>query len=135
MSDNSAAATADNIRHAAANAARTARDTISDAVSDVADSFKETVNDRKVSGADAVSRLARSTREAADNLKEDAPQIAGAVSNAAGKVEQISNDIREMSMNELLDSASDFARRHPVALVGAGILAGMLAARLLKPRD
>lgn len=125
-------ATLGNVRDQASSAAKAAKETISGVASDVAESFKESVNDSKTSGADAIARLARSTKEAADGIEKDAPQIAGVVRDAAGRVEQISTDISNMTFTEMLDSMSDFARRKPLVFVGCGLLAGLVAARLLR---
>lgn len=135
MTDASMSRTADQSRQGVAGAAQAAKDTITGVASDVAESFKESVSESKTSGADAIARIARSTKDAAESMKNDAPQIAGAVRDAAERVERISNDVRDMSFNEMLDSISDFARRKPLLFVGCGLVAGIVASRLLRSHD
>jgi hypothetical protein len=103
--------------------------------SDAATAFKDAVEANKTAGADAVAHLARSAKGAADNIEQQAPQVAGFVRSAADGVERISTDIRDRSVGELMDSVSDFAKRQPAAFFGCGILAGVVLARLLRASD
>ena len=99
---------------------------------DVADTLRDGAEAQKNAGADAVSGLARSAREAAGRLDETSPQIAGLVRQSADTVERVSSSIRSQSIGELMDSTSAFAARQPVAFFGVGILAGLVLSRLLR---
>ncbi len=125
----------DTMLSSATSATKAAKDTITGVAADVAESFRDSMNESKASGADAISRLARSTKDAAESMKDEAPQIAGAVRDAAERVEKISADLRDMSFNEMLDSITDFARRKPLVFVGCGLVAGIVASRLLRSND
>ena len=59
------------------------------------------------------------------------PELANAVRTVAGRVEGISDDVRDRSLNELIASVTEFAGQKPVAFFGCGILAGLVISRLL----
>ena len=105
------------------------------AASDAATAFKDAVESNKTAGADAIATLARSAKDAADNIEQQAPQVASLVRGAADGVERISTDIRDRSVGELATSVSDFAKRQPAAFFGFGILAGVVLARLMRASD
>jgi hypothetical protein len=83
-------------------------------------------------GLEALSSVARSIHVAADDLEDEAPQIADVVREAAQTVEHLSNDLRERSLREIAAAVSGFAREDPVAFLGSAILAGFVLARVSK---
>ncbi len=85
-----------------------------------------------MSGVDFVEALARSARSFADDLDGEAPQFAKMVRRAASTAEELSHDIRDKSVGELVEAAQDFARRQPTLFIGAAATAGFLLARLVK---
>jgi hypothetical protein len=138
----------------ASSAAETARSTAADAmakVSDVAqqamgeakksasslaaaatERAKSAAQDRISAGADLLGHVAASVRAAARDLEPNAPQLAGFVHEAAGRIEDFSHDIREKSVEELLETSSDFARRQPAMLFAAAAACGFLLFRMIK---
>ena len=82
-------------------------------------------------GADVVATLARSARGAAETLEEGSPEVAHAVRSAAEAVERASRNVREQSLSDLVGATANFAKRHPVAFFGCGVLAGFVVARIL----
>jgi hypothetical protein len=121
----------DNASDAASKMASGAKASVAEFAGNAADSFKSAVEDQKSSGANAIGDVARAAKGAADNFQERAPEIANTVRNVATRVEGISNDIRDRSMNELMNSVTDFAAQKPIAFFGCGILAGLVVSRLL----
>ena len=79
----------------------------------------------------AIGDLARAAKSAADDFQDRAPEIANTVRTVANRVEGVSNDIRDRSVNELMNSVTDFAAQKPMAFFGCGILAGLVISRLL----
>jgi len=120
---------------AASGAISGARSTISNAASDASKALKDTIEDHKTSGAEAVASLARSARDSADGFEAQAPQLANVVRNVANRVETASNDVKDLTVNDMVDSISSFARRQPIAFLGCGIVAGLVLARLLTPSN
>jgi len=138
----------------ASGAADTLRSTAADAMSKVSDVAQQAIGEAKKSasslasaaterakgaaqerisgGADLLGHVAASVRAAARELEPNAPQLAGFAHEAAGHIEDFSHDIREKSIEELLETSSDFARRQPVVLFGAAAACGFLLFRMIK---
>ena len=95
--------------------------------------FRDTIEEQKTAGAGAIADLAKSARESADGFQAQAPQIANAVRSVAGSVESMSNDVKDKTIAEMIDSMSAFAHRQPIAFLGCGIVAGLVLSRLLAP--
>jgi methyl-accepting chemotaxis protein len=116
---------------AAGTAFETAKTSAAGFASETAGAFKSSIEEHKTAGASAIADAARSAREAADGFEDQAPQVASVIRGAAGAVERVSNDIKDRSVNELMDSVTDFAQRQPLAFFGCGIVAGLIVSRLL----
>ncbi len=80
--------------------------------------------------------LADALRETAQKLKEgdDGAQagIASFVEDAADRLAQSADFLRDKDPNQLLHDVQDFAKKQPVAFVGAALGIGLVAARLMK---
>jgi ElaB/YqjD/DUF883 family membrane-anchored ribosome-binding protein len=85
-----------------------------------------------VRGARVVTNVARSARRAADELDNDAPQIAGLVRGMADRVEEYSTSLQNQSVTDVYQAASDFTRRQPAVVFGVAALAGFFALRTFK---
>jgi ABC-type transporter Mla subunit MlaD len=96
----------------------------------IADTFVQGAETQKNAGADAVTTLARSARDAADGMQESSPEVARLVRSSADAVERVSTDLRNQSLSDLAEATSNFAARYPIAFFGCGVLAGFIAARL-----
>jgi methyl-accepting chemotaxis protein len=110
-----------------------AKDAVSSLASDVTDGFKKSVEDHKRSGAEAIASVARSARETAQGFQDQAPQLAGAISDTATAIEKMSNELKDRTVGEIVDSVSGFAQRRPLAFLGCGVLAGLVIARIMSP--
>ena len=93
---------------------------------------KDAVQERISGGADLLGHVAASVRAAARELEPDAPQLAGFAHEAAERIEDFSQDIREKTVGELLETSSEFARRQPAVLFGAAAACGFLLFRMIK---
>jgi hypothetical protein len=93
---------------------------------------KDAVQERISGGADVLGHLAAAVRAAARDLDPNAPQLAGFAREAAGRIDDFSQDIRDKSVEELLETSSNFARRQPAVLFGAAAACGFLLFRLIK---
>jgi ABC-type transporter Mla subunit MlaD len=120
-----------NASEAASKAVSGARASVAEFAGNAADTFKSSVEDQKTAGAGAIGDLARAAKSAADDFQDRAPEIANTVRSVANRVEGVSNDIRDRSVNELMNSVADFAAQKPMAFFGCGILAGVVLSRLL----
>jgi ElaB/YqjD/DUF883 family membrane-anchored ribosome-binding protein len=109
----------------AANAAK-------EVASGAADRVQEQVYEQQRSGADFVERFATNIRDAARAFESDAPFAARGINSAAEYVEDAAEKIRNGSFRDLVDGATDFAKRQPAAFLGISVLAGFAAIRFLK---
>jgi ElaB/YqjD/DUF883 family membrane-anchored ribosome-binding protein len=109
-----------------------AKQTASLLASDVNQKAKGLLHQQVASGADLAGHVADSARCAADNLSQNAPQLADLVRGAAEKVEEFSRDLRGQRVKDLVQKASDFTRRQPAVVFGLASLAGFLLLRVLK---
>src|SRR4029077_18407644 len=121
---------------ASTDAARDKFKEASDAAAEVAegaaDRFQDKAEEQQRSGADFASRLAGNIRQAAHAFASDAPFAARGINSAADYVEDAAEKVRNGTFRDLVDGASDFAKRQPAAFLGLSVLAGFTAVRFLK---
>jgi len=124
---------------ASADAAREQFKEAADAAKDVAsgaiDEFQDRARDKQRSGADFIERFAGNVREAARAFEKDAPFAAKGINSAAEYVEGAGDKIRNGSFRDIVDNATDFAKRQPAAFLGLSVLAGFAAVRFLRSSD
>ena len=109
----------------AANAAK-------EVASGAADRVQDQVHEQQRSGAEFIERFATNIRDAARAFENDAPFAARGINLAAEYVEDAAGKIRNGSFRDLVDGATDFAKRQPAAFLGISVLAGFAAIRFLK---
>ncbi len=109
-----------------------AADAAKDMASGTADQLQEQARQQQRTGADFVERFAGNIREAARAFEGNAPFAARGINSAAEYVEDAAEKIRNGSFRDLVDGATDFAKRQPAAVLGISVLAGFAAVRFLK---
>jgi hypothetical protein len=109
-----------------------ATDAAKDAASGTAEHLQEKAREQQRSGADFIERFAGNIRQAAHSFDNDAPFAARGINSAADYVEDAAEKIRNGSFGDLVDGATDFAKRQPAAFLGLSVLAGFAAIRFLK---
>jgi len=100
--------------------------------SEANENIKGALNQKVGVGADLVGHVADSVRAAADNLKQNSPQLAGFVSVAADRIDELSSSVRDKTVDDLFREASDSARRQPAVVFGAAAAVGFLLFRIMK---
>jgi hypothetical protein len=120
------------VSEAAQQAMSEAKKSASSLASAATDRAKDAVQERISGGADMLGHLAAAVRAAARDLDPNAPQLAGFAREAAGRIDDLSQDMRDKSVEELIETSSDFARRQPAVLFGAAAACGFLLFRLIK---
>jgi hypothetical protein len=120
------------LSNAAQAAERQARDAASGLAAEASQNVKGLLGDQIAAGSVLAGHLAGATRAAADRLAPDAPQLAGVVRNVARTIDDFSDAIRDRSVDDLVESASQFTRRQPAAVFGVAALAGFFLLRVLK---
>ena len=100
--------------------------------SGTADQIQGEAREKQRSGVDFIERFAGNIREAARAFENDAPFAARGINSAAEYVEDAAEKIRNGSFRDLVDNATDFAKRQPAAFLGISVLAGFAAVRFLR---
>jgi hypothetical protein len=109
-----------------------AADAAKDVASGAADHLQDQVHEQQRGGADFVERFAGNIKDAARAFESDAPFAARGINSAAEYVQDAAEKIRNGSFRDLVDGATDFAKRQPAAFLGISVLAGFAAIRFLK---
>jgi hypothetical protein len=109
-----------------------AADAAKEAASGATDEFQSQAREKQRSGADFVERFASNIREAARVFESNSPFAARGINSAAEYVDAAAEKIRDGNFRDLVDGASDFAKRQPAAFLGISVLAGFAAVRFLK---
>jgi len=109
-----------------------AADAAKDVASETAEKFQGEAHEQQRSGADFIQRFAGNIREASRPFESEAPFAARGINSAAEYVEDAAEKIRNGSFRDLVDGATDFAKRQPAAFLGISVLAGFAAFRFLK---
>lgn len=87
---------------------------------------------RKAEGADKLHSVAGTAERIAEDVAEESPAAAEWVRKAAHGIDDVSRNLKDRSVGELLEMAKSFARREPAAFLAASGVAGFALARLLK---
>jgi gas vesicle protein len=109
-----------------------AADAAKEAAAGAADRLQDQAREQQQSGADFVGRFAGNIRDAARAFENDVPFAARSINSATEYVDEAAEKIRNGSFRDLLDGATDFAKRQPAAFLGLSVLAGFAAVRFLK---
>lgn len=87
---------------------------------------------QKERAASTLNTIAQTLRDSGQNLRGEQPQIASLTDEAARRVEDVSNYVRQHEVRDLVREAENFARREPALFLGGAFAIGFLAARFLK---
>ena len=108
---------------------REAADAAKDVVAGASDRFQDKAREQQSSGADFVSRLAGNIRDAGRAFESEVPFAARGINSAADYVEDAAEKVRNGTFRDLVNGATDFAKRQPAAFLGLSVLAGFAAVR------
>lgn len=95
------------------------------------DAAKDVVGQQVAAGGALMGHVADSTKYAADELEKHAPALAGIVRQAGDSLAALSSELKTRSVDELVQSTSDLARRRPEVVFGVSAVLGFLAFRVL----
>ncbi len=91
------------------------------------------LNARKNRATERLDEVAATVRRMGEPLHEAPYEPLGEyVDEAAGRIARLASDLRERDVEDLAHDLGDLARRRPAVFVGAGLAAGIVAARFLK---
>jgi len=112
-----------------AGAAEALKNHAAEAIRDTAGDFAE---QQKREGAERIKGFGRAVHGAADEIGKEIPQAADYVHSAADRLERAADDLRNRSMEDLVDGFTRFARQQPMAAFAGAVLAGFVLSRFLK---
>ncbi|MDP8905338.1 MAG: hypothetical protein M3N29_08480 [Chloroflexota bacterium] len=105
-------------------------------VSTIAEQAQQTaeahVSTQKDQAAQALHSVASAVRDSGQRLRSEQPQLASLAEQAAQKVDEASDYIRQHDVRDFVRTAEDFARREPLLFLGGAFAIGFLTARFLK---
>lgn len=110
-----------------------AREQTGQAVEQARGSAFQMMDQQKGRAAEGLGSVAQALHQTADSLQgNDQGALGQYAHRAADTVEQISSQLRDKSVEQLLSEAERFARREPEVFLGGAVLLGLLASRFLK---
>jgi ElaB/YqjD/DUF883 family membrane-anchored ribosome-binding protein len=92
------------------------------------------MRNRKDSGAGKIGSLAEATRKFASDLPQ-MPNLKTYVSSAADQLDYLSGYVMESDLEQMIDDAGTFAKRHPFATLGVAAVAGFGITKLVTSRS
>ena len=116
----------------AKSALNQAQEAGSEAASTITGHVKALLDEKVSDGADIVGHLASSAQCAAEDLDQNSPQLAGLVRGVADRLDSYASDLRDQSVDQLVQAASNYTRRQPAVVFGLAALAGFFALRTIK---
>jgi hypothetical protein len=91
------------------------------------------VNARKSRVSERLEAVAETVRRAGEPLhSEPFSKLGGYADGAARTIDRVATGLRNRDVEELADDLRGFAKSRPVAFLGAGLAAGLIAGRFLK---
>ena len=114
-------------------AASAAQDKAVELRSKSANQLREQLDTRTNDVGRQAKSVAQAFRQSGEKLRgEGNTQAASATDMAAQRVEQLGEYLERVQGDELLRDAERFARRRPWLLAGIGMVAGLVASRMMK---
>jgi hypothetical protein len=123
---------AESAKDTARSVAGNLRSEASSFASGATEKARSLAEDQKNAGAERLSTIASAVDRAAGDLEEASPHTARLIRQAAARVEDLSSNLQNRSVEDLVDSARYYARRQPLAVFGGAVVAGILLSRFLK---
>ena len=121
------------LKEQAREAAEEIRDGAREAAEDVKEQIHSGATRQKDAAAQQMDGWAHALKTASEDLQNRGQGSAAAcVRQAAAGLERASGTVRERSLDDLIGTVEDFARRQPVAFIGGAVAAGFGLARLMK---
>jgi hypothetical protein len=100
--------------------------------SDMKAQVQHVAEEQKEAGAERLLGVADAVHGAAHELERALPQAAGYVHDAASRLEDGASTLRTRSIDDLVDSFGEMARRQPALVLAGATVAGLALSRFLK---
>jgi len=109
-----------------------AQDTASTIVDQAQQVASTQVNSQMTRAASMLDSVAQTIHSSSASMREQQPQIATVADQAAQRVEQVSDYLRQHDFQDVVSEVEGYARREPLIFLGASFAIGFVAARLMK---
>jgi len=88
---------------------------------------------QKDKATDGLGSVAQMVRQGTQQLRDQHHEtLAGYVEKAADRIDQLSQQLRDKDVSELVDDAQRLARRQPAVFIGSAFALGVIGARFFK---
>ncbi len=112
--------------------AQSAKNQASAAMQPIANNARSMAEEQKARGAERIGNIAQAVHGAADEIAKEVPLAANYVHAAADKLDNASRTLRDSSVDDLMQMATDFAEERPFVFLGGAVAAGFVLMRLLR---
>ena len=127
------ASATDQAKDKAQQAAGQAKEQAQQAAGQAKGALRTQVDQRSTDAGQKVGGFASDVRSVSDQLREQGKdQPAKLADQAADRAEQVSRYLTNSDADRILGDVEDFGRRQPWAVIGGGVVLGLLASRFLK---
>jgi len=125
--------TTDQAKEKAGQAAGAAKEQAQQAAGQAKGALRSQVDQRSTQAGERVGGLASDVRTVSQQLREQGKdQPAKLADQAAERAEKLSGYLTGNDADRILGDIEDFGRRQPWAVIGGGLVAGLVASRFLK---
>ena len=127
------ASATDQARDKAQQAAGQAKEQAQQAAGQAKGALRTQVDQRSTEAGQKVGGFASDVRSVSEQLRQQGKdQPAKLADQAADRAERLSSYLTQSNADRILDDVEDFGRRQPWAVIGGGIVLGLVASRFLK---
>jgi hypothetical protein len=127
------ASATDQAKDKAQQAAGQAKDQAQQAAGQAKGALRSQVDQRSTDAGQKVGGFASDVRSVSDQLRQQGKdQPAKLADQAADRAERLSSYLTQSDGDRILGDIEDFGRRQPWAVIGGGVVLGLLASRFLK---
>jgi hypothetical protein len=105
---------------------------VGEAVEPVKEKAAQAAREQKEAGAGQVQKVAQAVHGAARELESQMPKVANLIHDAGDHIDRMAANIRDKSLEEIVNSVRDFARQQPALVFGGAMVVGLLLSRFLK---
>ena len=102
---------------------------------DARDTARTVATEQKQAAAGGLNDFAGALRRAAQESNGGSAAISKAAESAADGLQKLSDTLRSKDLDAIVRDAEGFARRQPLAFIGAAAVVGYLAVRFLKASE
>jgi hypothetical protein len=129
--DSAPAHSGDSLKETAVDLGDRARDALNQAAEPVQRKARSAAQEQKDATARQVDHLGAALHGAAGEIEKELPGVGRYIHSAADSLQNASSALRERSIEDLLGTFNQFARKQPLAAFGGAVLAGFAFSRFL----